>query len=133
MPASFRIQRTQKERETDKLDTFSSSRSKFNTYFTLFLFFFLLLFVLHLPAVHERTMDNQECPWEIIKNVARVITVANRPPVNFVTQTIFSPFFLFSPSLLLLFLPLFSSPTGVCSKKRKYSVLSTNQGRSLLF
>lgn len=22
-------------------------------------------------SVHERTMDNQECPWEIIKNVAR--------------------------------------------------------------
>ncbi|RWS13942.1 diacylglycerol kinase theta-like protein [Dinothrombium tinctorium] len=36
-------------------------------------------------AVHERTMDNQECPWEIIKNVAR--SVKQKENTRFYLQT----------------------------------------------
>ncbi|RWS29494.1 diacylglycerol kinase theta-like protein [Leptotrombidium deliense] len=37
-------------------------------------------------AVHERTMDNQECPWEIIKNVARE-SVKQKENTRFYLQT----------------------------------------------
>lgn len=37
-------------------------------------------------AVHERTMDNQECPWEIIKNVARE-SVRRKENTRFYLQT----------------------------------------------
>lgn len=37
-------------------------------------------------SVHERTMDNQECPWEIIKNVARE-SVRRKENTRFYLQT----------------------------------------------
>lgn len=39
-----------------------------------------------LLAVHERTMDNQECPWEIIKNIARD-SVRRKENTRFYLQT----------------------------------------------
>jgi diacylglycerol kinase (ATP) len=37
-------------------------------------------------AVHERTMDNQESPWEIVKNVARE-SVRRKENTRFYLQT----------------------------------------------